>query len=358
MEGGGEVKDNSFLGKRVTKRKFIKGAAVAGVVVSAAASGLEVVGLVTGDQGTKTPKTSKLDEVNLFEEKTEKTTDDLIKENPMFINCTDAEKETALKIIKDQINHYSGLFRRFKTLESITKTLNLKDQVDKSYEFIKGKIDSLALNKNGLSDKQIKELLLYIIFVESGGEANANSSAKAKGLCQLIPKTAEENAKIVGIPFSEKKLMNPDYNIQLASVHLRRLLNAFHDPSIALWAYHLGDGNMIDVLEIYLKSTLEPEEYQVVVNELGKGMRSPKFDKIDMETIKDNRKSTARIVDYYKLNFVKLITSKAVQAWLEERRNDKNPVTHIGDDTEKYVPRLGTAGYFLREIKKASSSNQ
>lgn len=342
----------------MTRRSLIKKGIGALAGLSAATGALGTLGFFVDNKThpvqpvENKPQVAKSDVQSPPVEVKKETQDDLIKKHPMLINCTDAEKESALKIIKGGIDHYSGVFKRADRTERTENTLKLKGQIDKSYEVIKGKIDELELSKNGLSDEQIKELLLNIIFVESGGKNGKVSSMGARGVCQLKPDTAEEAAKLVGIPFSKEKLMEVDYNIQLAAVHFRRLLNIFHDPSIAVWAYNLGNGNVIDAMEAYLKSVLKSEEFMEVSDELNKGIRSKRFDKLDPETDKDERKTTARIINYYKLNYVNLITSSAVQSWIDERNKDQNPITHINkEEAISYVPRIGAAPHFLKDEK-------
>lgn len=77
---------------------------------------------------------------------------------------------------------------------------------------------------------------------ESAFDANIVSSAKAKGLMQLIPPTAREVARKLDLPTLDKKdLFIPSKNIQLGSAYLKELLNKFDGNYVkASAAYNAG----------------------------------------------------------------------------------------------------------------------
>nr|CRH07037.1 putative GH23 : Lytic transglycosylase [Candidatus Magnetococcus massalia] len=70
------------------------------------------------------------------------------------------------------------------------------------------------------------------------------SSAGAMGLMQLMPATAREEAKIVGLYRSNPlRLSQPEYNMALGQSYLRRMLKRFDgDVVLALIAYNAGPG--------------------------------------------------------------------------------------------------------------------
>jgi len=81
---------------------------------------------------------------------------------------------------------------------------------------------------------------------ESSFERSAISSANARGMMQLIPSTAQIEARRLGVPFSAARLTeDPDYNILLGTAHLARLMDRF-DGNLVLVAvaYNAGPGRV------------------------------------------------------------------------------------------------------------------
>jgi soluble lytic murein transglycosylase-like protein len=78
-------------------------------------------------------------------------------------------------------------------------------------------------------------LALAVIWAESAFNPAALSPAKAQGLMQLIPETAER--------FGVKRPYDPDENIKGGLAYLRWLLAYFQgDVSLVLAAYNAGEG--------------------------------------------------------------------------------------------------------------------
>ncbi|MGA9585646.1 MAG: lytic transglycosylase domain-containing protein [Terracidiphilus sp.] len=77
------------------------------------------------------------------------------------------------------------------------------------------------------------DLLASVVKAESNGDAHAVSRAGARGLMQLMPKTAAEQ----GVDDS----FSPDENVRGGSAYLNDLLVKYHDNiSLALAAYNAG----------------------------------------------------------------------------------------------------------------------
>ena len=77
------------------------------------------------------------------------------------------------------------------------------------------------------------DLLASLVKAESGGNARAVSAAGARGLMQLMPKTAAD----LGVEDSFK----PDQNVRGGSAYLDALLTRYHDNlALALAAYNAG----------------------------------------------------------------------------------------------------------------------
>jgi len=85
------------------------------------------------------------------------------------------------------------------------------------------------------------ELILAVIRQESEFDEEATSYVGARGLMQLMTYTAKLVAKQAKLPYSKKKLKNPDYNIKLGSYYLAGLLEQYEGSyAFALAAYNAG----------------------------------------------------------------------------------------------------------------------
>ncbi len=110
-------------------------------------------------------------------------------------------------------------------------------------------LDLFSFPKDGLPTDQLasidKAAVYAITRQESRFRADAISSAGARGLMQLMPGTAKETAKKVGVEYSSKRLTSdPSYNALLGSTYLANQLARF-DGSLVLAAaaYNAGGGN-------------------------------------------------------------------------------------------------------------------
>ncbi len=84
-------------------------------------------------------------------------------------------------------------------------------------------------------------LVLGLSRQESEFNPRAVSSAGARGLMQLMPKTAQQVAKKGGIPYSASKLDEPAYNARLGTVYLDGLLSGFGGSyPLAIASYNAG----------------------------------------------------------------------------------------------------------------------
>lgn len=85
------------------------------------------------------------------------------------------------------------------------------------------------------------EWLYAITRQESAFAKDAHSSAGATGLMQLLPGTAEQVAKKMGVSYNKKDLLTADKNIALGSNYLKQLLDDFSGNRIlATAAYNAG----------------------------------------------------------------------------------------------------------------------
>lgn len=88
-------------------------------------------------------------------------------------------------------------------------------------------------------------LVLAVMEVESRFDPYAVSSQGAIGLMQVLPDTARETARRLGIAWqSDDLLYDPAVNIEIGSGYLKALLDRFGDADAALAAYHAGPGRV------------------------------------------------------------------------------------------------------------------
>jgi soluble lytic murein transglycosylase len=85
-------------------------------------------------------------------------------------------------------------------------------------------------------------LVMGLIRQESAFNARASSSADARGLMQVLPKTASRSKRPSRIRSTGARLYNPTYNVRFGCSYLRSLLKDFEGkPELALAAYNAGD---------------------------------------------------------------------------------------------------------------------
>ena len=89
-------------------------------------------------------------------------------------------------------------------------------------------------------------LVRALILQESYYNPRARSAVGATGLMQLMPPTAKEHARKLGISFAVSRLENPEVNVRLGTFHLRMLLNMFKGNTyLAVASYNAGQGNVL-----------------------------------------------------------------------------------------------------------------
>jgi soluble lytic murein transglycosylase len=88
-------------------------------------------------------------------------------------------------------------------------------------------------------------LLAAVIYAESRFDPNARSTAGAVGLMQLLPETAKGIAlRTGGTRFVVADLRDPEINVRYGSWYLDHLLDRYGASTLALAAYHAGQGNV------------------------------------------------------------------------------------------------------------------
>lgn len=97
----------------------------------------------------------------------------------------------------------------------------------------------------------VEPALIYgLIRQESAFDPKARSSAGARGLMQLMPGTAKDMAKREGVAYRLQRLETPEYNIQLGSAYIARLIDRFEGYYVlAVAAYNAGPYRIEKVME-------------------------------------------------------------------------------------------------------------
>ncbi len=109
-----------------------------------------------------------------------------------------------------------------------------------------------GISKNYKLAKIDRAAIYAIARQESRFDFDAVSRSGARGVMQLMPATAAETAKKIGIRYSQYKLNDPAYNILLGSTYLAKQMDKY-DGSLVLAAaaYNAGAGNVDKWLKYY-----------------------------------------------------------------------------------------------------------
>ncbi len=90
-----------------------------------------------------------------------------------------------------------------------------------------------------------KYLVYSIVKVESNFDPHAYSNAEAKGLMQLMDKTAEECNEKGGFGYNiPNDLYEPEKNIRIGCFYFSSLVKTYGDAKLAVTAYNGGTGNV------------------------------------------------------------------------------------------------------------------
>ncbi len=93
-----------------------------------------------------------------------------------------------------------------------------------------------------------KALVLALVKQESSFKAEAESSAGACGLMQLMPRTAYHITKDADLKKDKSRLLKPEYNLELGQKYINYLLGkTFIDGNLfyLMTAYNAGPGNLL-----------------------------------------------------------------------------------------------------------------
>ncbi|MBQ9441301.1 MAG: lytic transglycosylase domain-containing protein [Alphaproteobacteria bacterium] len=131
-------------------------------------------------------------------------------------------------------------------LEIVISKINKKQHYlpnKKSYKKLNSK--EIEYIKEVNTDKCFISFVHSVIRQESAFNRKAKSWVGARGLMQLMPATAQDEAKKLNMTIEDKDLYKPDINIKLGSNHLDGLMQKYNDNFVeVLYAYNAGPGNL------------------------------------------------------------------------------------------------------------------
>jgi len=327
--------EDEQTGVGITRRNLLKVGAVGGLAM--ATGGISGCG---NDVSANTSKASAPKPVEKTEsfgyQSFDKRIEKFINEEVLFQEYSPENKRKLAEMVKVQINHYknSGDFEERK-----------KNSFKENYKRKREDPEWIEIEKAYAPFKPNPDLLKFIlpiIFVESGGNPNADSGI-AKGPCQVRIEAAREAAKLLGLKEpSNEDLFEPNLNIKLGLVNLVRLSRTYSDIGIILWAYHLGDGNMNNAIKFYLQDKYKLNEQQTadLFQSLAKGDRPATAALINKEV--NFKVNDGRNIKIEKFNAVDLLTSEKVI-------NGIKSMGALGNDTQYYLARILAAKWIYED---------
>ncbi len=150
----------------------------------------------------------------------------------MSRNIDNPEEYVLISDLAESLEHYHNAVRVSK--KGLEKNIMM---VDQAFPTILPRMKNI---------RQEWALVHGVIRQESQFDPQAESPVGARGLMQLMPATAKEQAKKLGLTYQMTALKeNPDYNIALGSTYLQRLIDRYDGSyPLALAAYNGGMGNV------------------------------------------------------------------------------------------------------------------
>jgi len=95
-------------------------------------------------------------------------------------------------------------------------------------------------------------LVMGLIRQESAFDPHALSNANARGLMQVLPRTAALTTRSSRVRTAGKRLYDPNYNIRVGCAYLAQLLKEFDgQPEFAVAAYNAGDSRVKEWMKKY-----------------------------------------------------------------------------------------------------------
>jgi soluble lytic murein transglycosylase len=87
---------------------------------------------------------------------------------------------------------------------------------------------------------------------ESSFDQTAVSWAGARGMMQLMPGTAKDEARKLGVGYDSSRIHDPEYNVMLGSSYFQRMLDRWNGSvPLAVASYNAGPGNVAKWISAY-----------------------------------------------------------------------------------------------------------
>ena len=129
--------------------------------------------------------------------------------------------------------------------------------------FVKTKYDRFYINEIEEFSEEFNispELVLGVVYAESSFNSDAESTAGAVGLMQILPSTALWIAQMLNEKdFNTEQLKTPNINIRFGCFYLNYLFQKFEDEEVVLFCYNIGEG-------VYLEET-KTKSFNEIKNE-------------------------------------------------------------------------------------------
>jgi len=136
-------------------------------------------------------------------------------------------------------------------LNELTLTMEIRDYLDQYSEELPLR-DRKEIAQTILeASKRYKvepKLIIAVIETESSFRKRAISPKGAMGLMQILPSTGFALARELDVDFQVDNLLNdPLLNILMGTYYLKKLLQQFGDLNLALTAYNMGPGKLMEL---------------------------------------------------------------------------------------------------------------
>lgn len=281
------------------------------------------------------PLIEKKDSRRIVQELLFPSTKYLAKEADLGIEMVDEQVEVYKKTYKDKAIGPKEIAQKVQGLQSTVEEMVELAETDAKNVF---KTDYLKQKRFQEALLLAAKILPGLIFAESQGDPKRVSEAGAIGLCQLMPATIREYAQLLNITFPKEekdfreRFFNEQLNIYLGLIHLVKMLTLFPDPGLALWAYHLGEGKMANlVIERYARLIVD----KTAVDKKAKEWRIGEIEKVLNDK---NKIGTATLMSEYGINFIRVMGVEPIANQFRGKEHDS---------TLAYVKNVGAGLLFL-----------
>lgn len=164
-------------------------------------------------------------------------------------NATRANQEYSNALLADYYNSVGSLEPMYRTLRQAFPQIATVEQDSVPPYFLKMYYPihyEETIKKNAQRNGLDPYLVMGLILQESLFNPRAKSRVGAMGLMQLMPATGLELGRQLHGSFSVARLTEPATNIELGTVHFKRLVTIFGgETRLAVASYNAGQGNVL-----------------------------------------------------------------------------------------------------------------